>query len=212
MRLRESIAGIVHRVPRWPLYPLGTIPAVVLLHGLLTDSLGPDPAKVVERELGLTGLQFLIATLAVSPLRRLSGINLIKYRRALGLLAFFYIVLHLAAWVMLDFNLLWSEMLREILRRPYITIGMAGFLLLVPLALSANDRAIRRLGAARWQRLHKLVYLAALAGALHYLLLVKTLTLSALLHVAAILLLLGIRAVWRMQRIRPRRLRMVTGG
>lgn len=211
MRLSVAINHTVRRVPRWPLYPLGMIPAIMLLQGLLTDSLGPDPAKVVERELGETGLQFLIATLAITPLRRLFCISLIKYRRALGLLAFFYVTLHLTAWVVLDFNLLWSEMLREIARRPYITVGMFGFVLLVPLAISANDLSIRRLGAAGWQRLHKLVYVAALAGALHYLLLVKTLTPSALLYAATILMLLALRAAWALQRGRTRQLRAAQG-
>lgn len=211
MRLSTAINDAVRRVPRWPLYPIGMLPAVALLVGLLIGSLGPDPAKVVERELGETGLQFLIATLLVTPLRRIFSISLIKYRRALGLLAFVYIVLHLATWVVLDFNLLWSEMLREIARRPYITVGMAGFVLLLPLALTANDRSIRLLGAARWQRLHTLVYMAALAGALHYLLLVKTLTPSALLYSSAILMLLALRVVWALQRGRVRQLRAAQG-
>lgn len=211
MSLAGAINDAVRRVPRWPLYPVGMVPVVLLLYGLASGGLGPDPVKVVERELGETGLQFLIATLAITPLRRLFCISLIKYRRALGLLAFFYIALHLATWIVLDFNLLWAEMLRDIARRPYITVGVLGFATLLPLALTANDWSIRRLGAAGWQRLHKLVYLAALAGALHHLLLVKTLTPMAILHSGAILMLLALRVAWALQRSRFRRLRMAQG-
>ncbi|PKP84540.1 MAG: protein-methionine-sulfoxide reductase heme-binding subunit MsrQ [Alphaproteobacteria bacterium HGW-Alphaproteobacteria-2] len=203
----EALNAAARRVPRGAIYVLGALPAVFLLQGLFAGSLGPDPAKVVERELGLTGLQFLMAALAITPLRRIAGINFIRHRRALGLLAFFYIVLHLAAWVVLDFNLLWGEMLRDILKRPYITVGMLGFAAMLPLAVTANDAAIRRMGAAAWQRLHRLAYLAALAGALHFLLLVKTLTPSAVLHAGAILMLLALRVGWAIRRGRIRTLR-----
>ncbi len=203
----EALNAAARRVPRGAVYVLGALPAVFLFHGLLAGTLGPDPAKVVERELGLTGLQFLMAALAVTPLRRIAGINLIRHRRALGLLAFFYIVLHLAAWAVLDFNLLWGEMLRDILKRPYITVGMVGFVAMLPLAVTASDAAIRRMGAAAWQRLHRLAYLAALAGALHFLLLVKTLTPSAMLHAGVILMLLALRVGWVIRRGRIRALR-----
>lgn len=201
----------LRRLPRWPVYALGMIPALLLIQGLLAGTLGPDPAKVVERELGLTALQFMIAVLAITPLRRVLGLNLIKHRRALGLLAFFYAALHLAAWAVLDFNLLWAEMGREILRRPYITVGIAGFAAMIPLALTAHDAAIRRMGAAAWQRLHRLAYLAAVAGALHYMLLVKVLTPQALLYAGAILMLLFLRLGWALRRSRLRNLRSASG-
>lgn len=207
----EALNAAARRVPRWAVYALGMLPALLLLNGLLAGTLGPDPAKVVERELGLTGLQFLMAALAITPLRRLAGINLIRHRRALGLLAFGYIVLHLAAWAVLDFNLLWGEMLRDILKRPYITVGMLGFAAMLPLAATASDAAIRRMGAAAWQRLHRLAYLAGLAGALHFLLLVKTLTPTALLHAGAILMLLALRMGWAIRRGRIRALRGAPG-
>lgn len=207
MTVVEALNTAARRAPRAAVYVLGALPAVFLLHGLFAGSLGSDPAKVVERELGLTGLQFLIAALAITPLRRMAGINLIRHRRALGLLAFFYIVLHLAAWAVLDFNLLWGEMLRDILKRPYITVGMVGFAAMLPLAVTASDGAIRRMGAAAWQRLHRLAYLAALAGGLHFLLLVKTLTPSAVLHAGVILMLLALRLGWAIRRGRIRALR-----
>ena len=190
-------------LPRWVLYPLGLIPAALLVHALLTGGLGPDPMKALEHGLGTHGLQFLIATLAVTPLRRLTGVSLLRFRRALGLLAFFYIVLHLVTWVVLDYQFLWAEMWKEIVKRPYITIGMIGFAAMLPLAATSNDRALRWLGAARWQRLHRLAYLAAAAGSLHYLLLVKRVTLEPALYAAAILILLLLRLRTR----RPQRTR-----
>ena len=123
-RLAQAINDTARRVPRWPLYPIGLIPAAFWLYALLSGGLGPDPVKTVEQNLGLTGLKFLIAVLTISPLRRHFGISLIKYRRALGLLAFYYILMHLLTWVALDFEFHWGEMLKGIVKRPFITIGM----------------------------------------------------------------------------------------
>ncbi|PWE29936.1 protein-methionine-sulfoxide reductase heme-binding subunit MsrQ [Maritimibacter sp. 55A14] len=195
--LAQGVNQALRRVPRWPLFPLGLIPAGLLVHALLTGGLGPDPMKVMEQRLGEIGLQFLIATLCVTPLRNYAGISLIKYRRAFGLLAFYYILMHLLTWVVLDYQFHWAEMMRDLYKRPYITVGMFAFAAMLPLALTASDHAIRRLGAATWQRLHKLAYLAALAGALHYLLLVKRVTAEPVLYALAVLLLLAMRAHWR---------------
>ena len=125
--------------------------------------LGPDPVKAIERGLGERGLQFLLASLAITPLRRV-GLNLLRFRRALGLLSFTYVALHLTAWVWLDMGLRWSEMVADLWKRPYIILGMVGFLAMLPLAVTSTNAAIRRMGAAAWARLHRLAYVAILAG------------------------------------------------
>ena len=187
------VNAALRRLPVWPVYVLGLLPAVWLFWLGLTGGLGPDPVKALEHRYGQTALQLLIATLAVSPLRRLTGLSLLRFRRALGLLAFAWLVLHLLVWAVLDVQLDLAVMWADVVRRPYITVGMLGFLLLVPLALTSTDAALRRLGAARWRRLHQLGYLAALAGATHYLMATKVTEAGAILHLAVILLLLALR-------------------
>jgi sulfoxide reductase heme-binding subunit YedZ len=145
--------------------------------------------------LGELGLQFLVAGLVITPLRW-AGLNLIRFRRAVGLLAFFYVAMHLTAWVVLDMGLRWSEMANDLVKRWYIIIGMLGFAAMIPLAITSNNRAIRKLGAAAWARLHRLTYIAALAGAIHYVVLVKAWPVEPLLYLGAVLALLGAR-VWR---------------
>lgn len=189
----SDINGWLRRIPSWPLYPLGMIPAVWLLWLGVTGGLGPDPVKVMEHRLGEIGLQLLVAGLVVTPLRWATGISLLKFRRAIGLLAFAYILLHLLTWLLLDMQLYWGQIIEDLTERPYIIIGMAGFLLMVPLAVTSNAASIRRLGAATWNRLHKLVYLAAIAGAVHYLLLIKAWPVEPLLYLAAIVALIFLR-------------------
>src|SRR5262249_1457047 len=145
---------------RRAIYILGMLPAVSTFYLGLTDQLGADPQKTLERTLGLWALRFLIVCLAVTPLRRLGGPNLVRYRRALGLLAFYYAAMHLTVYGVLDQGLNVAAIWADIVKRPYITIGMLAFLILVPLALTSNAPMIRRLGTAAWQRLHRLVYVA----------------------------------------------------
>jgi len=175
-------AGL-RRVPTWPVYVLGAAPGLWLFWLALENRLGADPLKALEHQLGMWGLQLLLVTLCVTPLRRLTGLSLLRFRRALGLLAFGYVVAHMLVWLVLDIQLDWDEALKSILKRPYITIGMIGFAALVPLALTSTDRAIRRLGAQRWARLHRLAYVAVIAGAIHYLLLVKAWPIEPILYV-----------------------------
>ena len=189
----QRVNAALRRLPVWPVYALGLIPAVWLFWLGLTGGLGPDPVKALEHRYGQTALQLLIATLAVTPLRRLTGLSLLRFRRALGLLAFAWLVLHLTVWAVLDVQLDLAVMWEDVVRRPYITVGMLGFVLLVPLALTSTDAALRRLGAARWRRLHQLGYVAALAGAAHYLMAAKVTEPAAILHLAVILLLLALR-------------------
>ena len=138
----------------------------------------------MEKELGLLALQLLIAGLAITPARRYLRLNLIKFRRALGLLAFIYVSLHLLVWLVLDVGIL-SQIWADILKRPYITIGMAGFACLVPLAATSNNFSIRKLGAT-WRKLHRLTYLAAILAGVHFIWLVKGFQIEPLLYMAVI--------------------------
>ena len=203
MELAGRVNQGLRRVPAWLLYPLGVVPFALLVQQALTGDLGADPVRTLEHQLGTYALQLLLAGLLVTPIRRWTGINLIRYRRAIGLLAFFYATLHLMVWVFLDLQMRWSEIGADLVKRPYIIVGMIGFAALVPLAVTSNNLSIRRMGAAAWARLHQLVYLAVLAGALHYLLLVKVWSFEPLFYAASAIVLVGLRFWWR--RARPRR-------
>ena len=182
-------------VPAWPLYPLGMVPFALLIWQVAAGNLGPDPLKAIEHRLGDLGLQFLLAGLCVTPLRDLTGVVLIRYRRALGLLCFAYASLHLATWVGLDLQLRWSEIGADLTKRPYIILGMVGFVALVPLAITSNNLSLRKLGPLRWKRLQRLAYLAAFVIALHYLILAKAWIAKPMLYFAAAMLLLALRVV-----------------
>ena len=162
--LADTINRTARKFPTWPLYVLAVLPPVWLLYSGLTGGLGVDPTKAMERQIGLWGLQVLIASLMVTPLRTWCGVNLLKFRRALGLITFFYITLHLTVWLGLDIQLRWGEIWKDILKRPYITIGMLGFASMLPLALTSWNGAVRRMGASAWRKLHKLAYFAVVAG------------------------------------------------
>ena len=200
----DRVNTLARRMPTWVVYGLGLLPLGWLVWGALTDGLGADPVKAIEHALGERGLQFLLASLAISPLRRV-GLNLLRFRRALGLLAFLYVALHLTAWVWLDMGLRWTEMAADLTKRPYIIIGMVGFLVMVPLAATSWNGAIRRMGAAAWGRLHKLAYVAILAGVLHLALLVKVWTVETLIYAALALGLLAIRLAPKARRVNPAR-------
>lgn len=189
--------GALRRVPVWLLYILCLLPVPWLLYLAQTGGLGREPIKPLEHELGQIALQLLIAGLCITPLRQYLGLNLLRFRRAIGLLAFIYVVLHLAVWVVLDMSLLGQQMWADIWKRPYITIGMAGFVTLLPLAITSNNLSVRKLGASTWRKLHKLTYVAVLLGGIHYIWLVKGLQLKPLLYMAAILALLALRVVKR---------------
>jgi sulfoxide reductase heme-binding subunit YedZ len=160
--------------------------------------------KEFEHLLGIWALRFLVATLCVSPIRDLFGINWIRYRRALGLLAFWYVVMHFSTYMILDKYLDFLQILADIAKRPFITIGMAGFLMLVPLALTSNNWSIRRLGP-RWIKLHRLVYVIAAAGALHFAMSVKVVGPEQMIYIAMVAVLLLYRVVRPKLRKRTRR-------
>lgn len=192
----DRINTLARRVPTWVVYLLGLVPLGILVWGAVFGGLGPDPVKAIERGLGQRGLQFLLASLAITPLRRV-GLNFLRFRRALGLLSFTYVTLHLVAWVWLDMGLRWDEMLADLTKRPFVILGMVGFVVMIPLAATSWNGAIRRLGAAAWNRLHKLAYVAILAGAAHLALLSKVWTTGVLVYVGLALGLLAVRLIPR---------------
>jgi len=190
---------------RRSIYLVGMLPAVQTFYLGIVDQLGADPQKTLERTLGLWALRFLIATLAITPLRRLGLANLIRYRRALGLLAFYYAALHLSVYIVLDQGLDPGAIWADIVKRPYITVGMLAFTILLPLAVTSNAPMIRRLGGTAWQRLHRLVYIAAAAAVLHFIMLEKSWSGELILYAALIAGLLAFRLLGRRRpALRPR--------
>ena len=196
MALVRSVNGALRRVPVGLVYAIGGVPVAWLMWSLMTNGLGVDPAKTLEHQLGGLGLQFLLASLAVTPLRRITGVSLLRFRRALGLLAFFYVALHLMTWLLLDLQLRWGEIGADVTKRPYIILGMIGFVLLAPLAATSHDWALRRMGALAWHRLHRLVYVAGLAVVGHYVVQAKTLSLEVLAYSGCLIALLLARVAW----------------
>lgn len=191
--MAARLNGWARRVPLWAVYVLGVLPAVWLFWQAATGGLGPDPVRALEHRYGEIALQLLVAGLAVTPLRRLTGVSLLRFRRALGLLAFAYVVFHVAVWLGLDMGGALGAAWADVFERPHITVGAVGVALLLPLALTSSDRALRRMGPQAWRRLHRLAYPAALAGAAHYLMLVKTWEPAPLAYLAVILGLLALR-------------------
>lgn len=183
---------------RWVVRPavlaLALLPLGLGVYWLLADRFGANPIEAATRHLGWWGLVLLLVSLGVTPLRQLTGWNrVIRLRRMLGLVAFLYVGLHLTSYVGLDHFFDRDAIWEDIVKRPYITVGMTAFLLLVPLAVTSTDGWVRRLGGRRWQRLHYLVYLIAALGVVHYFLLVKADLREPILFAAALAALLGYR-------------------
>jgi methionine sulfoxide reductase heme-binding subunit len=150
------------------------VPFLLLIWGLVTANLGTNPIERITHTTGDWILRFLVLTLSITPLRRLTGWNqLVRFRRMLGLFAFFYGCLHFTIYVLSIASLNISEIANDIAKRPYITVGFTGFVLMIPLAITSTKKWIARLGGRRWQMLHRLIYVSAIAGVLHYLWLVK---------------------------------------
>lgn len=186
-----------HAASIWALYGLGLVPAVWTFYLGATGQLIGNPVKIFEHLLGEWALRFLILTLAISPIRDLFGINWLRYRRALGLLAFYYVAMHFLAYMVLDKRLALGVIVEDVFKRWFITIGMAALLMLIPLALTSNTWSIRRLGPG-WVKLHRLIYPVAAAGALHFCLAVKVIEPEQLVYAGLVTLLL----TWRLVRTR----------
>ncbi len=190
----------------WVLYVVGLLPGLYAFYLGIFGGLGADPVRAFEHLLGLWALRFLCLGLAVTPLRDLFDINLISYRRALGLLAFYYVLAHFTVYLTLDRGLILPSIAGDILKRPYIMLGMAGLLMLIPLAVTSNRASIRRLGP-KWNRLHKLVYPVLIVAVLHYALSLKVISAEPAFYIVVAIVLLGYRLVRPkiMERRRARR-------
>jgi len=191
MAVVERINRGVRRVPGWTLYILGTAYAVWLFYLGLTGGLGVEPIEELEHRYGKIALQLILVGLAVTPLRQMVGVNLIGWRRAIGVTAFFFVLAHLLVWAVLDVQRL-CQVWADIVKRPYITIGMAAFALMLPLALTSNNRSVRALGPA-WRRLHQLTYVVAILGAVHFIWLSKGFQIEPLIYLTVILGLIALR-------------------
>ncbi len=199
----ERINLILRPIPKWLVYLLGAAPGIYIIVGvalalsgtydLFGSSLGIDPAKTIEHWLGELALQFFIATMSIRVLRDFFKLKLIKFRRALGHLTFFYVTLHLGVWLWLDLQWNWALMWSDIVKRPYITIGMAAFIILIPVMATSNNAAIKKYGPRIWQNIHKLAYPAILLGAVHYVMVQRVWELEPLIYLGVIVGLLAAR-------------------
>ena len=182
------------RLVKIVVFVVALLPAAWLLRGLLIGDLGVNPAETIQLQTGRWALKFLLITLAVTPVRRIFHWNVvIQYRRMLGLFAFFYATLHFSVWLVLDHFFAWRQMGADIVKRPYITVGMAALVLMIPLAATSTAAAIRRMGGARWQWLHRVVYVIGVCAVLHYLWLAKKANPSPYYYAVVLGLLLTIR-------------------
>src|SRR5687768_7561520 len=181
-------------------------PLAMLLYRFWIDDLTANPISYVTNTLGETALQLLLASLALTPVRLVFGIGWqMTLRRLLGLFAFFYVSLHLSVWLVLDHFFDWPQLGADIVKRPYITVGMLAFTLLIPLAATSTTGMIKRLGGANWRRLHRLAYVAAALGCLHFIWLAKKVRMDPWMYAAVLALLLGIRAWDAARRLARRR-------
>lgn len=204
---------VIHQAPtpaqfgvlKAALFAACLLPAARLVVGVLDDGLGANPLEFITRFTGTWTFNFLLITLSVTPLRKLAGLPwLIRLRRMLGLFCFFYACLHFTTFVWFDHFFDWQEIVKDVAKRPFITAGFTAFVLLIPLAATSNNRAVRRLGGKRWQALHRLVYAIGIIACVHYFWLVKPVALlDPLLYSAVLAVLLGWRARERIRAFGP---------
>ena len=188
------------------LFAIALVPLAQLAAGVVyfPDWLGANPAEFITRTTGDWTLRFLLFTLAVTPLRKITGWNrLLKFRRMLGLFAFFYGVVHFASFIAFDHVFLVGEILRDIAKRPFITVGFVALVLMIPLAVTSTNAMVRRLGAERWLALHRLVYVIAPLGVLHFWWMVKRDVTEPAIYALIVAALLGYRVAARRRELRP---------
>ena len=190
--LFDLVRASVRRLRSWHIYVSLLVPLLFLTYDLLSGRLGVDPMRAIEKSFGVTAIYILILTLCITPFSVLTGINFIRFRRAFGLMSFFYIILHFSTWLLLDMQLRWVEIAESLTRKPFIVFGMMGFLLLIPLAATSNNYSMKRLGKY-WQKLHKLIYAAIILGGIHYLMMEKTLQNDAIITFIIIIALISLR-------------------
>ena len=173
---------------------ISLLPLSWLIYALLTDQLGANPIEAVTRDTGVWALRFIMVTLLISPLRKLTGINhFIRFRRMLGLFAFFYASVHMLLYLGLDQFFDIKEIWLDIVKRPFITIGFISFVLLIPLTITSTDKMMKRLGGRRWKKLHYLIYLIVVLSCVHFYMLVKQDKTEPLIYFFIAILLLGFR-------------------
>ncbi len=195
--LLGSNSGQAYQAAKRVLFVLCLLPVAYYGQGMWLDTLGANPVEAATRGLGGWALKLLLITLAVTPLRRLTGWTwLLKLRRTLGLFVFFYACLHLTAYLWLDQFFDWPAIGKDILKRPFITAGMIAFVLLVPLVATSSHAMIRRLGGRRWQKLHRLIYPLTMVAVLHYTWMVKVDVRQPALYGVILAVLLGLRLKW----------------
>ena len=190
--MKAAAQALTQKLPISAVYLMGALPGLWLIIAAVQDRLGPDPVKALEHGFGLWALRLFLATLCITPFMRL-GLRFGRFRRALGLMAFFYALLHVATWAVLDMGLRWDEIAKDLWKRPYIVAGLIGFLLMLPLALTSTNAAIRRMGAPSWRRLHRLAYPAILAVCIHGVMVTKVWEAESLVYLSLGLVLLALR-------------------
>ncbi len=179
------------------LFLLALIPFLMLVAGFFTDRLGANPVAKITHQTGIWTLRFLVITLAITPLRTLTKWNeLVRYRRMIGLFAFFYGFCHYLTYLWLDQSFDWQEIPKDIAKRPFITLGVTSFFLMAPLAVTSTNGWVKRLGGKKWQALHRLVYFSAIAGVAHFYWLVKADTREPIIYGTIVAILLGFR-LWK---------------
>jgi len=187
------------------LFVAALVPAALLVRGIFTGGLGVNPAETIQLETGRWTFKFLLLTLAVTPVRRLTGWNVvIQFRRMLGLFAFFYGTLHFASYWAFDLVFAFDRLFADIAKRPFILVGFLAWLTMLPLALTSTKGSIRRLGR-RWALLHRLIYVTAVCAAIHFAWKVKVFTGDPVVYAAIVVVLLGIRGFWILRTRRPSR-------
>jgi sulfoxide reductase heme-binding subunit YedZ len=197
MRIAEPYFS---KVIKPSIFIIALLPVFYLIWGVFSDALGANPIETIIRDLGEWALRFLLITLSISPLRRLTGMaQLLRLRRMLGLYVFFYASLHLSIYLWLEQSFDWWEVWLDIVERPFITIGMLSFILLVPLAVTSTRAAIRKLGK-NWLRLHQLIYPIAIFTVLHFWWLVKIDTQEPMIYALILTILLSERLIRRYAR------------
>lgn len=192
MDIVGSVNGVLKKVPAWPLYIVGAVYAGWQFYLAATGKIGVDPINLLEREYGAMALKLIIAGLLVTPLRKHTGLNFLKFRRAIGVTAFFLVLAHFTVWAVLDVGSL-SRVWADIIKRPYVMFGMGAFVLMLPLVLTSNNWSLRKIGGMAWRKLHKLTYPAAILAGVHYVWLVKGWQTEPLVYLAIILVLLATR-------------------
>ena len=192
------------RFAKFVLFVNAVVPLTLLLWDLYWKRVGANPLEFVTRTTGMLALVFLIVSLAVTPVRRTTGLNwLVRFRRMLGLFAFFYGSLHLMTYVAFDRFFHLTTIPADVLKRPFIAIGMTAFLLMLPLAITSTDKMVKRLGGKRWALLHRLVYIAGVLGVLHYYMLVKSDVRLPLTFAFVLAVLLGFRILAKYYKASP---------